>query len=161
MKRKTGGSFRIASIHLDESAGAARGTDMERERAVAAYDMLAYNNFVPVGSNGGPYALTLAIRENRLIFDIALLDGTHEGRVMLSLSPFRKIIKDYFLICESYHRAVRHEPASTVETLDLGRRGLHNEGAHLLVERLKNKIVVDFDTARRLFTLICALHWRG
>lgn len=154
-------TFRLSAIHLDQSAGAAHSRELGQEREIAIYDLLHANSFIPETSPGGPYALTLAIRENRLVFDIALEDGTRHGRVILSLSPFRKIIKDYFLICESYHRAVRDARPSAVEALDMGRRGLHDEGANLLTDRLKGKIGVDFDTARRLFTLICALHWRG
>ena len=153
--------FRLTAVHLDESAGVSRSRELEQEREIAIYDLLQINSFVPETSTGGPYALRLAIIENRLLFDIALEDGTQHGRVILSLSPFRKIIKDYFLICESYYAAVRDARPSAVEALDMGRRGLHNEGATLLTDRLKGKIGVDFDTARRLFTLICALHWRG
>lgn len=153
--------FRLSAVHLDDSAGSGRSRELEQEREIAVYDLLAANSFTPETSPGGPYALTLAIIESRLVFDIALEDGTQHGRVILSLSPFRKIIKDYFMICESYYAAVRDARPSAVEALDMGRRGLHNEGAHLLTDRLKGKIGVDFGTARRLFTLICALHWKG
>jgi uncharacterized protein (UPF0262 family) len=117
--------------------------------------------FAPTGHEGGPYTLRLGISENRLAFDIRLSDGTALIVHMLSLTPFRKIVKDYFLICESYYQAIRTAMPSQIEAIDMGRRGLHDEGSRLLMDRLSGKVEVDFDTARRLFTLICVLHWKG
>lgn len=152
---------RLSAIVLDERSIVRRTREIEQERDVAIYDLLESNSFAPEGSHGGPYRLVLGIEENRLTFDIQLEDSTPHGKVMLSLSPFRKVIKDYFLICESYYKAIRNAPPSQIEALDMGRRGLHDEGSHLLRERLKGKIHVDHDTARRLFTLICVLHLKG
>lgn len=156
-----GETFRIASIELDERTVARRTREIEQEREIAIYDLLEANSFEPAGSPGGPYNVILSIEENRLVFDIRLENGSEHGRVMLSLTPFRRVVKDYFLICESYFKAIRTAPPSQIETLDMGRRGLHDEGSILLRERLKGKIEVDFDTARRLFTLICVLHLKG
>ena len=153
--------FRLAAITLDERSIVRRTREIEQERDIAIYDLLETNSFRPEGSHGGPYRLELGIAENRLIFDIRLDDGTAHGRVMLSLTPFRHVIKDYFLICEIYFRAIRHAPPSQIEALDMGRRGLHDEGSTLLQERLRGKIDIDHVTARRLFTLICVLHLKG
>jgi uncharacterized protein (UPF0262 family) len=154
-------AFRLSGIHLDERTIVRRTREIEQERDIAIYDLLESNSFRPEGSHGGPYQLILSIEENRLVFDIHLDDNADHGKVMLSLSPFRKVIKDYFLICESYFKAIRHAPPSQIEALDMGRRGLHDEGSVLLRERLTGKIEVDHDTARRLFTLICVLHLKG
>ncbi|HEV2652652.1 MAG TPA: UPF0262 family protein [Rhizomicrobium sp.] len=154
-------SFRLSGIHLDERSIVRRTREIEQERDIAIYDLLESNSFRPEGSHGGPYQLILSIEENKLVFDIHLDDNADHGKVMLSLSPFRKVIKDYFLICESYFKAIRHAPPSQIEALDMGRRGLHDEGSVLLRERLSGKITVDHDTARRLFTLICVLHLKG
>ena len=153
--------FRLCAITLDERSLVRRTREIEQERDIAIYDLLESNSFKPEGSHGGPYHLTLSIEENKLVFDIHLDDKADHGKVMLSLSPFRKVIKDYFLICESYFKAIRHAPPSQIEALDMGRRGLHDEGSVLLRERLSGKITVDHDTARRLFTLICVLHLKG
>jgi uncharacterized protein (UPF0262 family) len=153
--------FHLSAITLDESSIVRRTREIEQERDIAIYDLLEGNSFRPEGSHGGPYKLVLGVEENRLTFDIALEDGTPHGKIMLSLTPLRRVIKDYFLICESYFKAIRHAPPSQIEALDMGRRGLHNEGSELLKERLKGKIDVDHDTARRIFTLICVLHLRG
>ncbi|HWA03217.1 MAG TPA: UPF0262 family protein [Rhizomicrobium sp.] len=155
------GTFRIAAIHLDERTVVHRTRQIEQEREIAIYDLLEANRFRPLGSDGGPYDLVLGIEENRLVFDIRLTDLSEHGKVMLSLTPFRRVIKDYFLICDSYFKAIRHAPPSRIEALDMARRGSHNEGSELLKERLEGKIEVDFDTARRLFTLICVLHLKG
>jgi len=157
----TDSPFRIAEITLDEQSVVRRTREIEQEREIAIYDLLESNHFAPAGSPGGPYNLVLGIEENRLVFEIKLADGAPHGRVMLSMTPFRRVIKDYFLICESYFKAIRTAPPSQIQTLDMGRRGLHDEGSTLLRERLQDKIAVDFDTARRLFTLICVLHLRG
>jgi uncharacterized protein (UPF0262 family) len=153
--------FRLSSIVLDEHSIVRRTREIEQERDIAIYDLLESNSFIPEGSHGGPYRLTLGVEENRLTFDIKLEDETPHGKVMLSLTPFRRVIKDYFLICESYFKAIRNAPPSQIEALDMGRRGLHDEGSVLLRERLKGKIAVDHDTARRIFTLICVLHLKG
>jgi uncharacterized protein (UPF0262 family) len=143
-------AFRLATITLDEGSIGRSNPDIEHERAVAIYDLLENNVFVPSDHPGGPYALHLKVTENRLIFDIRLADGTPVIAHYLSLSPLRRIVKDYFTICDSYYEAIR-----------MGRRGLHDEGSHLLMERLQKKVTIDFDTARRLFTLLCVLHWKG
>ena len=153
--------FRLASVELDERTLVRRTREIEQEREIAIYDLLETNSFVPRGSAGGPYRLVLAVQENRLVFNIKLESGDAHGRVMLSLMPFRRIIKDYFLVCESYFKAIRNAPPAQIEALDMGRRGLHDEGSELLRERLKGKIEVDSDTARRLFTLLCVLHLKG
>jgi uncharacterized protein (UPF0262 family) len=153
--------FRIVDIVLDESSVVRRTREIEQEREIAIYDLRESNSFTPQGSPGGPYKLILGIAENRLVFDIRLEDDSEHGRVMLSLTPFRKVVKDYFLICDSYFKAIRNAPPSQIETLDMSRRGVHNEGSTLLQERLAGKIALDFDTARRLFTLICVLHLKG
>ena len=153
--------FRLSAITLDERSIVRRTREIEQERDIAIYDLLEGNSFRPEGSHGGPYKLVLGVEENRLTFDIALEDGTPHGKIMLSLTPLRRVIKDYFLMCESYYKAIRHAPPSQIEALDMGRRGLHNEGSELLRERLKDKIEVDHDTARRIFTLICVLHLKG
>jgi uncharacterized protein (UPF0262 family) len=153
--------FRIVSIDLDERTVVRRTREIEQEREIAIYDLLEGNVFRPVGSDGGPYKLTLSVEDNRLVFDMQRQTGDEEGRVMLSITPLRKIIKDYFLICESYFKAIRNAPPSQIETLDMSRRSVHNEGSDILRERLKEKIEIDHDTARRLFTLLCVLHLKG
>jgi uncharacterized protein (UPF0262 family) len=157
----SGDCFRIAAIELDERSVVHRTRQIEQEREIAIYDLLEANPFAPAGSDGGPYHLVLGVEENRLVFDILLQDKTAHGKVTLSLTPMRKAIKDYFLICDSYYKAIRAAPPSQIEALDMARRSSHNEGSELLMERLKGKIEVDFDTARRLFTLICVLHLKG
>jgi uncharacterized protein (UPF0262 family) len=154
-------NFRLSAITLDERTIVRRTREIEQERDIAIYDLLEANSFRPEGSNGGPYKLTLGVEENRLSFDISLEDDREHGKVMLSLTPFRRVIKDYFLVCESYYKAIRNAPPSQIEALDMGRRGLHDEGSTLLSERLKGKIAIDHDTARRIFTLICVLHLKG
>ena len=152
---------RLAKITLDDGSIGRSSPDIEHERAVAIYDLLEDNSFAPLDHEGGPYALHLSIQESRLVFDVRREDGTPLTAHLLSLTPFRRIVKDYFLICDSYYKAIRTSTPSQIEAIDMGRRGLHNEGSELLVERLKEKIEIDFDTARRLFTLICVLHWKG
>jgi uncharacterized protein (UPF0262 family) len=152
---------RLVSITLDESSIGRSGPDIERERAVAIYDLIEQNSFCPADHDGGPYALHLSMAENRLVFDIRLADGTPVSAHLLSMTPFRKIVKDYFMICDSYYAAIRTATPERIEAIDMGRRGLHDEGSTILVDRLKDKVTVDFDTARRLFTLICVLHWKG
>ncbi|UOM32898.1 UPF0262 family protein [Acuticoccus sp. I52.16.1] len=154
-------SARLIAVTLDE-ASIDRGTpDVEHERAVAVYDLLEENVFRPVGVGPGPYRLILSIQENRLVFTIRSEAGEHLVAHMLSLTPLRKVVKDYFLICESYFSAIRSAAPAQIEAIDMGRRGVHDEGSRLLAERLEGKIEVDHATARRLFTLICALHFKG
>ena len=152
---------RLVDIELDESFG--RSTpDVEHERAVAIFDLIEDNSFAPVGDTGpGPYRLKLSLAEQRLVFAIAREGGEPVVTHILSLTPFRRIVKDYYMICESYYDAIRSSTPSQIEAIDMGRRGLHNEGSQTLLDRLAGKIEIDFDTARRLFTLICVLHWRG
>jgi len=152
---------RLVKVTLDEGSIGRSSQDIEHERAVAIYDLLEDNSFAPLDHDGGPYALHLSIAENRLVFDIRNEDGTPVMAHLFSLTPLRRIVKDYFLICDSYYKAIRTSTPSQIEAIDMGRRGLHNEGSELLMERLKEKIAIDFDTARRLFTLICVLHWKG
>lgn len=149
----------LKSVLIDEDSLAAASRDQEQERQVAIFDLLDGNYFEPAEASGGPYDLKLSLVENRLAFDIA--GPNYERRHLLSLSPFRGVIKDYFMICDSYYAAIRNSSPQQIEALDMGRRGLHNEGSTLLRERLEGKVKTDLDTARRLFTLICALHWRG
>jgi len=152
---------RLIKITLDEGSIGRSSPDIEHERAVAIYDLIEDNTFAPVDHDGGPYMLHLSISENRLVFDIRHEDGAPVMAHLLSLTPLRRIVKDYFMICDSYYKAIRTATPSQIEAIDMGRRGLHNEGSELLMERLKEKVSVDFDTARRLFTLICVLHWKG
>ena len=154
-------SHSIANITLDEHTVVRRSPEVEHERQVAIYDLLEENRFVPEGGHTGPYHLSLSIQETRLIFDIRSEADEPLTTQAISLAPFRKIIKDYFLICESYFSAIKTATPSQIEAIDMGRRGLHNEGADLLAEQLDGKIEIDNNTARRLFTLICVLHFRG
>ena len=148
---------RIADIVLDEESVARRSPEVEHERAVALFDLLEENDFALVGTPG-PYRLRIGVFEQRLVFDVRDGDDGKLRDIVLSLTPFRKVVKDYFLVCESYYAAIKKLGPAQIEALDMGRRGLHNEGSELLRERLDGKIEVDLDTARRLFTLICALH---
>jgi len=152
---------RLVKITLDEGSIGRSSPDIEHERAVAIYDLIEDNSFAPVGDDRGPYVLNLSISEGRLVLDIRHADGAPLMAHLLSLTPLRRIVKDYFMICDSYYKAIRTATPTQIEAIDMGRRGLHNEGSELLMERLKEKVEVDFDTARRLFTLICVLHWKG
>lgn len=157
---KATATHRLCDVVLDETIG--RSTpDVEHERAVAIFDLLEENSFVPQGHPGGPYRLNLSLMEQRLIFSIKTDAGEDVATHILSLTPFRRIVKDYFLICESYYAAIRSSTPSQIEAIDMGRRGIHNEGSQTLMDRLSGKIGMDFDTARRLFTLVCVLYWRG
>ena len=149
----------LQSVVLDEESLAAASRDQEQERQIAIFDLLEDNVFQPEGAESGPYDLKIALIENRLALDISGPD--YVRRHILSLSPLRSVIKDYFMVCESYYNAIRTATPQQIEALDLGRRALHNEGSNLLQARLRGKVETDLDTARRLFTLICALHWRG
>ena len=160
-EQQDGESRRLINISLDERSVVRRSADVEHERAVAIFDLLEQNHFHLVGHQQGPYSLHLSIEENRLMFDIRGADEQPLDKVALSLAPFRRIVKDYFTVCESYFEAIKTASPSRIESIDMGRRGLHNEGSDLLRERLEDRIETDFDTARRLFTLICVLHIRG
>jgi len=159
--KKWQGKKRLVAIELDETIG--RSTpQIEHERAVAIFDLIEENLFAPVGDTGfGPYRLKLSLQDRKLIFNITREDGVWVTTHILSLTPFRRIVKDYFLVCDSYYDAIRLETTSKIEAIDMGRRGLHNEGSQILIDRLCGKIKIDFKTARRLFTLLCVLHWRG
>jgi uncharacterized protein (UPF0262 family) len=152
---------RVAKLELDEHTVVRRNADVEHERSVAIFDLLEENFFAPVGHAGGPYHLRLGIADNSLVLQITDTAEQPVDRVVLSLAAFRGIVKDYFMICESYYAAIRQSTPSQIEAIDMGRRGLHNEGSELLRERLADKIEIDFNTARRLFTLVCVLHIRG
>ena len=154
-------THRIVHIELDEHTVVRRSADVEHERAVAIYDLIEANYFKPHLDGEGPYHVTLSVQENRLVFDVKGETGTTLGELTLGLVAFRRIVKDYFTVCESYFQAIKTAPPSQIEAIDMGRRGLHNEGSELLREQLKDKIELDFDTARRLFTLLCVLHIRG
>jgi uncharacterized protein (UPF0262 family) len=152
---------RLVAVTLDEETIGRSNPDVEHERQVAIYDLLEQNSFAPVGHSGGPYALHLSITGNRLVFDIRTDDGKPVVAHLLSLTPLRRIVKDYHLICDSYYAAIRTATPDKIEAIDMGRRGVHNEGSRVLMERLKDKVNLDMDTARRLFTLLCVLHWKG
>lgn len=153
-------AFHIVKIELDERSLAPATADIEHERKVAIYDLLEENYFEPIGAEGGPFELYLSNFERRLVFDIRKQGGEAVGQIYLSMTPFRKIIKDYFLLCESYYDAIRNAAPAQIETIDMARRGMHNEGSEILMERLKDKISLDLNTARRLFTLLCSFHMR-
>jgi uncharacterized protein (UPF0262 family) len=152
---------RLVSVTLDEETIGRSNPDIEHERQVAIYDLLEQNSFAPVGHSGGAYELRLSITGNRLVFDIRDQDGQPVVAHLLSLSPLRRIVKDYYTVCDSYYQAIRTATPDKIEALDMGRRSIHNEGSRILMERLKDKVKIDVDTARRLFTLICVLHWKG
>ena len=153
---------RIVAVTLDEESIGRSGPDIEHERAIAIYDLIEQNLFAPEGTDiTGPYTLHIGITGNRLMFDIHREDGAPVVAHLLSLTPFRRIVKDYFMICESYYEAVRTAPPARIQAIDVSRRALHDEGSALLREKLLPKIIVDEDTARRLFTLVCSLHWKG
>jgi len=154
-------TFRLIEVTLDEGSIGRNAPDIEHERKVAIFDLLEKNYFALDGRSPGPYTLHISMAENRLVFAVSDENSEPLNSFLFSLSPFRRLVKDYFIIVDSYHQAIKTAPPSRIEAIDMGRRGLHDEGSHLLMERLKGKITVDFDTARRLFTLICALHWRG
>jgi uncharacterized protein (UPF0262 family) len=151
----------LVKVTLDENSIGRSNPDVEHERAVAIYDLLEENIFRPVGHEDGLYELRLSIANSRLVLDIRREDGAPVIAHYLSLSPLRRIVKDYYLVCDSYYQAIRTATPNQIEAVDVGRRALHNEGSELLRKRLKDKIETDIDTARRLFTLICVLHWKG
>ena len=152
---------RISSIVIDDKSLAPAGPDAEHERKIAVFDLIEQNVFRVVGHDGGPYEVSLSLADNRLVFDVAETGGAPVRRLILSMTAMRRVIKDYFMVCDSYYDAIRSSTPAQIEAIDMGRRGLHNEGSQLLTERLADKVEVDHDTARRLFTLVCALHARG
>lgn len=157
---------RICHIEIDDSGLPAPTPEVEQERKVAIFDLLEDNSFTLAARDGqaapaGPFRLALAIRERRLVVDIAAEDGTGIAQFQLSLGPFRQVVKDYYQICGSYFDAVKRLPPSQIEAIDMARRGIHNEGSERLMERLAGKVETDMATARRLFTLICVLHFKG
>jgi uncharacterized protein (UPF0262 family) len=150
----------LISVSLDDASIGRASPDIEHERAVAIYDLVEESLFA-LKERAGPYRLILSLSERRLVFDIRSSSGDPLMTHALSLTPFRRIVKDYFLVCDSYRQAIRVGSPSRIEAIDMGRRSLHNEGSEILRVRLRGKVEVDLDTARRLFTLICVLHWRG
>ena len=151
---------RLVGVTLDEASLGRGAPDQEHERAIAIYDLIERNSFALPEFDGGPYAVHLALVERRLAFEVRSADGAALVTHHLSLTPLKRLIKDYEMVCESYYAAIRTATPAQIEAIDMGRRGLHNEGSEVLQQRLKDKIELDFDTARRLFTLICALHAR-
>ena len=160
-KSKAANKQCLVKVTLDEESIGRSNEDVEHEREVAIYDLLEQNSFAPVGHDGGPYILHLSINANRLVFDIREEDNTRVMAHLLSLSPLRRIVKDYYIICDSYYQAIRTATPDKIEAIDMGRRAIHNDGCSILIERLQDKVKIDIDTARRLFTLICVLHWKG
>ena len=156
---------RIIDVKLDERTILWRSADVEQERRIAIFDLLEENHFAPqrkhADSYEGPYKLRLRVEEGRLALEIHRADDSHLETLVLGLARFRRPIRDYFAICDSYYQAIRAASPAQIETIDMARRGVHNQAAELLMERLEGKIDVDFDTARRLFTLICVLHIKG
>lgn len=152
---------RISAIDLDQGSIHWRSADVEQERRVAIYDLLENNYFEPANGYDGPYHVLMRVEDGRLALDISDEKGAALETLIVPLTPFRRMIREYFAICESYFKAIRQASPSQIEAIDMGRRGLHNEASELLKERLNGKVTVDFDTARRLFTLICVLHIRG
>jgi len=152
---------RLVGIDLDQTSLGSSNPNIEHEREVAIFDILDGNSFALDGRGDGPYRLHLSIQGERLVIRVANEAAEDLVTHMLSLTPFKRLMKDYFIVCESYYQAIRNSPPAKIQAIDMGRRGLHDEGSRILIERLAGKITTDFDTARRLFTLICALHWKG
>ena len=152
---------KLVAVLLDENSIGRGNADQEHERAIAIYDLVESNSFGVPGHEGGPYELVIALHEAKLALNIRQEGGESVITHILSLTPFRRILKDYFMVCESYYAAIRTATPAQIEAIDMGRRGLHNDGAKLLAERLDGKVECDFDTARRIFTLVTALHWKG
>ncbi|MBH64185.1 MAG: hypothetical protein CL569_17410 [Alphaproteobacteria bacterium] len=152
---------RIIDVTLDEQSFVRRNPDVEHERRVAIFDLLQENRFALVDGVAGPFRVHVSVRESRLVFEVRSEDEQDIDNIVLALTPFRRIIREYFLICESYYDAIKSATPSRIEAIDMGRRGLHDEGAQLLRRHLASKVEVDDATSRRLFTLICVLHFRG
>ncbi len=151
----------LVKVTLDEASIGRSNPDVEHEREIAIYDLLEENVFLPAGHEDGQFELALSIVDKRLVFDIRRSGGEPVMAHHLSLTPLRRVVKDYFMVCDSYYQAIKTASPNQIEAIDMGRRALHNEGSELLMERLASKIAVDPGTARRLFTLICVLHWKG
>ena len=152
---------RLTAITLDQKSIQHGSHHIEHEREVAIFDILDGNSFALEGRDDGPYTLTLSIADEKLMLQVGDETAPEIYVHALSLTPFKRIIRDYFVVCDSYYEAIRSAPPARIQAIDMGRRGLHDDGSRILMERLAGKIAVDFDTARRLFTLIVALHWRG
>ncbi len=152
---------KLIHIELDERTVVRRSPEVEHERAIAIYDLIEENSFSPMGVEGEEFRLYLGIEENRLRFDVRDAADVPVSRITLPIAPFRRVVREYFLICESYYDAIKRLTPSQIEAIDMGRRGLHNDGSTMLMDRLADKVVMDFPTARRLFTLMCVLHIRG
>ncbi len=152
---------RICDITIDVRSVARGNASIEHEREVAIFDILDGNSFTVEGHDAGPYTLDLAVVEDRLVLKIANKALEPVTTHQIPMTPLKRLLKDYFLVLDSYYQAIKTGQPSRIEAIDVGRRGLHDEGSKLLQERLHGKVTLDFDTARRLFTLICALHWRG
>jgi len=157
---EAGPTRRIVSIHLEDASSLRQSAEAEQERAVAIFDLIEENEFVPSIDHPGPYHLILAVVDNKLVFDVRDTGEQEIYKFILSLTPFRRIIKEYFDVCDAYYAAIKTSSLSQIEAIDMGRRGLHNEGSEILRDRLAGKVELDFGTARRLFTLICALHMK-
>jgi uncharacterized protein (UPF0262 family) len=153
---------RLVGVTLDANSIGRNNAEVDHEREIAIFDLLEANSFaLEESEKDGPYTLHLSLADNRLVLTVGDENREPITNVSLSLAPFRRLVKDYFMMCESYYQAIKTQPPSRIEAIDVGRRGLHDEGSRLLMERLKGKINVDIATARRLFTLLCALHWKG
>jgi len=152
---------RIIDITLDEQSFVRRNPDVDHERRVAIFDLLQENRFALVDGIAGPFIVHVSVRESRLVFKVRSEDEQEVDSIVLALTPFRRIIREYFLICESYYDAIKSATPSRIEAIDMGRRGLHDEGAQMLRTHLASKVEIDEGTSRRLFTLICVLHFRG
>ena len=155
------GGARIAALELDQKSIVRWSPEVEHERDVAVFDLLEANRFKLVDGFDGPYRVVLSLREGNLVLDVRADGGGEAAEVVLAVRPLRRVVKDYFLICDSYFQAIKGATPSRIEAIDMARRGLHNEGSELLRERLDGKARTDLETARRLFTLLCALHWKG
>jgi uncharacterized protein (UPF0262 family) len=152
---------RLAEVTLDEASLAPASPNAEHERRIALFDLKESNSFVVVGEDSGPYTLLISMSEGRLSFDVSSAEGERVCVHQMSMSGLRKLVKDYAMICDSYHNAIRNASPSQIEAIDMGRRALHNDAAEVLVEALEERFAIDLETARRLFTLVCALHVRG
>ena len=152
---------RIANINLDKTSVISLSPQVDHERKVAIFDLLEDNCFDPIGLSPGPYSVILLIEDNRLVFDVRSENDEELGKFNLPVGTFRRIVKDYFMICDSYYEAIKRSSPSQIEAIDMGRRGLHNEGAEILKDKLADKVTINETTARRLFTLVCVLHIRA
>lgn len=152
----------IVELNIDRESLPATSPEMQHERRVAIFDLLEENYFRPLDSERGPYVVDIQLRDaSKLILKVQRSNGGERNDITMSLTPFRRIVKDYFMICESYHNAIRTATSAQIEAIDMGRRGLHNEGSRLLIDSLRNQAEIEFNTSRRIFTLICSLHRRA